>query len=75
MNIGDAYAHPLFNAAIDARTGFKTRNILCCGVSDVNETPIAVLQVGRGGGRTESAGCRQLCGYDSKRAGALVLLG
>ncbi|GBG00359.1 cAMP phosphodiesterase [Raphidocelis subcapitata] len=44
MNIRDAYSHPLFNPAIDARTGFRTRNILCCAVNDVNNEPIAVLQ-------------------------------
>ena len=28
-NINDAYSDPLFNRDIDAKTGFKTRNILC----------------------------------------------
>jgi hypothetical protein len=53
--VRDAYAHPLFNAAIDAATGFRTRNILCCAVSgDGGEPPIAVLQAGggQGGGGT-----------------------
>lgn len=45
LNISDAYKHPLFNSAVDARTGYKTRNVLCCAVPDVDEQPIAVLQV------------------------------
>lgn len=45
MNIPDAYAHPLFNPAIDAKTGFRTRNMLCCAVQDeMTGSPVAVLQ-------------------------------
>ena len=34
LNVRDAYAHPLFSDASDARTGFRTRNLLCCAVPD-----------------------------------------
>lgn len=29
MRIDDAYTHPLFNPAVDKRTNYRTRNILC----------------------------------------------
>uniref|UniRef100_A0AAY4AX99 Phosphodiesterase n=1 Tax=Denticeps clupeoides TaxID=299321 RepID=A0AAY4AX99_9TELE len=35
LNIKDAYTHPLFYRAVDERTGFRTRNILCFPIKDV----------------------------------------
>ena len=45
MNIPDAYACGLFNPAIDRKTGFRTRNILCCPISDMAGNHVAVIQV------------------------------
>ena len=45
MNIPDAYACGLFNPAIDRKTGFRTRNILCCPISDMSGNHVAVIQV------------------------------
>ena len=45
MNIPDAYACSLFNPAIDRKTGFRTRNILCCPISDMSGNHVAVIQV------------------------------
>ncbi len=47
MNIPDAYACGLFNPAIDRKTGFRTRNILCCPISDMSGNHVAVIQVSR----------------------------
>ncbi|DBB04290.1 TPA: hypothetical protein ACH3X1_012787 [Trebouxia sp. C0004] len=44
MNIPDAYACGLFNPAIDRKTGFRTRNILCCPISDMAGNHVAVIQ-------------------------------
>lgn len=44
LNIPDAYQSPLFNPEVDRRTGFRTRNILCCAVSDITGKSVAVLQ-------------------------------
>ena len=45
LNIPDAYACGLFNPAIDKKTGFRTRNILCCPISDMAGNHVAVIQV------------------------------
>jgi GAF domain-containing protein len=73
LNIRDAYAHPLFNPTVDARTGFRTRNLLCAAVNDDSGAPIAVLQASgtAGGGRSRRrrpAGAR--CAVDSTAAAA-----
>src|SRR5690606_11773885 len=34
MRIDDPYAHPLFNADVDKRTGYKTRSILAAPLTD-----------------------------------------
>ncbi|GFH22768.1 PDEase domain-containing protein [Haematococcus lacustris] len=44
MNIPDTYAHPLFNSEVDRATGFRTRNMLCCAISDMTGRNVAVLQ-------------------------------
>ncbi|KAF5826772.1 hypothetical protein DUNSADRAFT_2079 [Dunaliella salina] len=44
MNVPDAYAHPLFLAQVDRITGYRTRNILCASISDMNGRIVAVLQ-------------------------------
>lgn len=45
QNIPDAYADPRFNAEVDRRSGFRTRNILCLPVDDRYGGPVGVLQV------------------------------
>ncbi|EGD82484.1 hypothetical protein PTSG_11971 [Salpingoeca rosetta] len=45
LNIHDAYADDRFNRAIDDKTGFKTRNILCTPIFDNNDEVIAVTQL------------------------------
>ncbi len=45
INIADAYADPRFNPAVDKKTGFHTRNILCMPVINRSGKTIGVTQV------------------------------
>ena len=45
LNVNDAYSCPLFHADVDRETGFKTRNVLCCPVTDTSGKRIAVVEV------------------------------
>jgi sigma-B regulation protein RsbU (phosphoserine phosphatase) len=46
VHIPDPYAHPLFNAEFDQRTGFRTRNILCAPLVSWGEGKLlGVLQL------------------------------
>lgn len=45
VNIPDAYQDARFNQAIDARTGYITRTVLCTPLKDESGTIIGVLQV------------------------------
>ncbi len=45
VNIPDAYADPRFNADVDMRTGFRTRNILCLPIRNKAGKIIAALQL------------------------------
>jgi putative ABC transport system ATP-binding protein len=45
VNTADAYTHPLFNRDIDARTGYRTRSLLCMPVVDHNDRIVAVVQL------------------------------
>jgi len=45
INVPDAYADPRFNAAIDRRTGFRTRNLLTCPLFSWDNTILGVLQL------------------------------
>ncbi|XP_042563020.1 cGMP-dependent 3',5'-cyclic phosphodiesterase-like, partial [Clupea harengus] len=45
LNIKDAYSHPLFYCAIDKRTGFQTRNILCFPIKDINGDIVGVAEL------------------------------
>ncbi|KAL2095192.1 hypothetical protein ACEWY4_009911 [Coilia grayii] len=45
LNIKDAYSHPLFYCAMDEKTGFHTRNILCFPIKDVNGDTVGVAQL------------------------------
>ena len=45
VNVADAYADPRFNPAIDAVTGFHTRNLLAVPLLGANHRPIGVIEV------------------------------
>ncbi|MEO0455189.1 MAG: GAF domain-containing protein [Cyanobacteria bacterium P01_A01_bin.114] len=45
LNISDAYADPRFDARIDRKTGYRTRNILCMPVKSQGEKVVAVVQL------------------------------
>ncbi|XP_026686318.1 dual 3',5'-cyclic-AMP and -GMP phosphodiesterase 11-like [Diaphorina citri] len=45
VNIPDAYLDNRFNQEIDARTGYKTRTLLCMPIKDFNGDVIGVAQV------------------------------
>jgi adenylate cyclase len=45
MSVPDAYAQPLFNRAVDGRTGFHTRNILAVPLRDSNERVFGVAEL------------------------------
>jgi len=40
----DAYADERFNRAVDAETGYRTRNILTCPLTTIDQTQVGVLQ-------------------------------
>lgn len=44
QNIRDAYADPRFNADVDRRTGYRTRNILCAPIVNLNGETLGVVQ-------------------------------
>lgn len=46
MNIPDVYQCELFNPKIDRKTGFLTKNMLCCAIADMSGDFVAVVQVG-----------------------------
>jgi sigma-B regulation protein RsbU (phosphoserine phosphatase) len=45
VNIADAYADPRFNAEVDQRTGFHTRNMLCLPIRNKAGKIVAALQL------------------------------
>lgn len=45
VNCSDAYADEHFNREIDARTGYRTRNILSCPLTDYDGKLVGVLQI------------------------------
>ena len=45
VNIPDAYADPRFNQAVDAASGYVTRNVLCMPIKDTSGEVIGVLQL------------------------------
>jgi putative ABC transport system ATP-binding protein len=45
MNVPDAYAEPAFNREVDARTGYRTRNILCLPLFNRAGCAFAVVQL------------------------------
>jgi len=60
VNVKDAYSHPLFYAAIDDRTGYRTRNVLAVPVRNQRGRTIGAFEalnkrVGAFGARDEEA--------------------
>ena len=45
VNIPDAYADERFNRKVDAKTGYRTRSILSCPLTDYNGKLVGVLQI------------------------------
>ena len=45
MNIPDAYEEPLFNRAVDEKTGYRTRSILCLPLLNAEGKVFAVMQL------------------------------
>jgi energy-coupling factor transporter ATP-binding protein EcfA2 len=45
LRVDDAYAHPLFNPAVDRESGFRTRTILCLPIRDSQGRLFAVAQL------------------------------
>src|SRR5205085_1892567 len=45
VNLSDPYSDPRFNAEIDRRTGFTTRNILTLPMSDASGRRLGVFQI------------------------------
>jgi signal transduction histidine kinase len=45
INLKDAYADPRFNKAIDARTGYRTRSLLCMPLYSREGSPLGVIQL------------------------------
>jgi adenylate cyclase len=45
MNIPDAYQEPLFNRAVDEKTGYRTRSILCLPLLTSAGRVFAVMQL------------------------------
>lgn len=45
INVPDAYADARFNRAIDAKTGFRTRNLLTATLTGYDGQPVGVIQV------------------------------
>jgi putative ABC transport system ATP-binding protein len=45
VNTPDAYTNPLFNPEIDAKTGYRTRSLLCMPVIDAQGRAVAVIQL------------------------------
>ena len=66
LNIPDAYDDGRFDQSVDARTGFRTRSILC--------VPVAVQgEMGRSGRRGKVLGCVQVMNKASDAGGASAL--
>ena len=45
LNIPDAYADERFDSSVDRKTGYRTRNILCGPVRNINGETVGVIQV------------------------------
>jgi len=45
IHIADAYSDPRFNPEFDKKTGFRTRNMLCAPIRDIQSRIIGVVQV------------------------------
>ncbi|MCB1747717.1 MAG: GAF domain-containing protein [Gammaproteobacteria bacterium] len=70
--IDDAYADPRFNQAVDAETGYRTRNILCVPLRARNGEVIGVTEVlNKRGGDFSAADCALLQAFTTHTASVL----
>ena len=73
MNIADAYQEPLFNPAVDQRTGYRTRSILTVPLVDSHQRVSAVVQVlNKAGGAAFDADDEQRLGEISGSLGVIL---
>lgn len=72
VNIPDAYADARFNQAVDKKTGYRTRTILCCPVRNKEGTVIGVTQVlNRKGGPFTKLDEKRLMSFSAQAAIAI----
>ncbi len=72
LNVPNAYAHPLFNPAIDRQSGFRTRNLLNVPVIDRAGEHLGVLQVlNKRGGPFTPSDIRRLKAFSAEIAVAI----
>eukprot|EP00937_MAST-01D_sp_MAST-1D-sp2_P008085 g8085.t1 len=45
VRIDDVYSDPRFNSSVDARMGFRTKNMMCLPIPDADGETVAVVQV------------------------------
>ena len=72
VNIPDAYSDARFNQAVDKKTGYYTRTILCCPVKNKEGTVIGVTQVlNRKGGPFTKVDEKRLMSFSAQTAIAI----
>lgn len=72
INIADAYLDPRFNPAVDKKTGFHTRSILCMPIKNKNGQIIGVTQVlNKEGGPFTAIDEKRLAAFSAQAAIAL----
>jgi adenylate cyclase len=72
LNIPDAYQHPLFNAEIDQKTGYRTRTILCVPMRNTSGQIVGVTQVINKRAGTFTEGDERLLGAISAQAAVAI---
>ncbi len=72
LNIPDAYQHPLFNAEIDQKTGYRTRTILCVPMRNTAGQIVGVTQVINKRAGTFTEGDERLLGAISAQAAVAI---
>jgi energy-coupling factor transporter ATP-binding protein EcfA2 len=73
MNIPDAYQEPLFNPAVDQRTGYRTRSILTVPLVDSHQRVFAVVQLlNKAGGAAFDAADEQRLGEIAGSLGVIL---
>jgi len=70
VNTSDAYTHPLFNRDIDAKTGYRTRSLLCMPIVDQSDRIVAVVELlnKQGGGAFDERDEKQFAEFGESMA-------